>query len=116
MNRYLTACGGDGALGVDRDQASLRAGPRRKTAERILVDRLWPRGLRKDAASLDLWSKEVAPTSSLRIWFDHRADRFAEFKQRYRDELKSRSGGDGDSATKSDAGKATLVYAARDLP
>jgi uncharacterized protein YeaO (DUF488 family) len=63
--------------------------PAPKDGKRILVDRLWPRGLRKDAASLDLWSKEIAPTSSLRVWFDHRADRFAEFKRRYRDELKS---------------------------
>ncbi len=63
--------------------------PSPKDGRRILVDRLWPRGLRKDAASLDLWSKDIAPTTSLRTWFDHRADRFAEFKQRYRDELKS---------------------------
>ena len=46
--------------------------PTPKDGEKILVDRLWPRGLRKDAASLDLWSKEVAPTPSLSVWFDHR--------------------------------------------
>jgi uncharacterized protein YeaO (DUF488 family) len=81
--------------------------------KRILVDRLWPRGLRKDAASLDLWSKEIAPTSSLRIWFDHRADRFAEFKKRYRDELRSNQAVT-EILRKIGRGKTTLVYAARD--
>ncbi|MEH2511038.1 uncharacterized protein YeaO (DUF488 family) [Nitrobacteraceae bacterium AZCC 1564] len=56
---------------------------------RILVDRLWPRGLRKEKAALDLWCKEVAPTPELRRWFDHREDRFAEFKTRYLRELKN---------------------------
>jgi uncharacterized protein YeaO (DUF488 family) len=56
---------------------------------RILVDRLWPRGVSKDAASLDLWAKEIAPSPELRIWFDHREDRFTEFKKRYVLELRS---------------------------
>ena len=56
---------------------------------RILVDRLWPRGVGKDAAALDLWCKEIAPTPELRTWFDHREDRFAEFKKRYLLELRS---------------------------
>jgi uncharacterized protein YeaO (DUF488 family) len=51
-----------------------RLGPRE--GKRILIDRLWPRGLRKDVASIDLWEKEIAPTPSLRRWLDHRADRF----------------------------------------
>ena len=87
--------------------------PAPKDGKRILIDRLWPRGLRKDAASLDLWSKEIAPTSSLRRWFDHRADRFAEFKQRYRDELKSNRAV-MEILRQIGRGKATLVYAARD--
>jgi uncharacterized protein YeaO (DUF488 family) len=62
--------------------------PSSKDGVRILVDRLWPRGLRKDAAALDLWAKELAPSPALRKWFDHRPERFAEFKRRYRDELK----------------------------
>jgi uncharacterized protein YeaO (DUF488 family) len=53
--------------------------PSRGDGVRILVDRLWPRGLRKEDAHLDLWSKDIAPTPSLRVWFDHRADRFKEF-------------------------------------
>jgi uncharacterized protein YeaO (DUF488 family) len=80
---------------------------------RILVDRLWPRGLRKDTAALDLWAKDLAPTPSLRKWFDHRPERFAEFKRRYRDELK------GNRAVLDVIGqigeaKATLLYAAKD--
>ena len=55
---------------------------------RILVDRLWPRGVSKERAALDLWLKEVAPSSELRVWFDHREDRFKEFEKRYEEELK----------------------------
>jgi uncharacterized protein YeaO (DUF488 family) len=87
--------------------------PSPKDGRRILVDRLWPRGLRKDAASLDLWSKDIAPTTSLRIWFDHRGDRFAEFKQRYRDELKSNPAVT-EVLLQSGRRNATLVYAAHD--
>jgi uncharacterized protein YeaO (DUF488 family) len=80
---------------------------------RVLVDRLWPRGLRKDAAALDLWAKELAPSPGLRKWFDHRPERFAEFKRRYREELM------GNPAVAETLGyigkrKATLLYAARD--
>lgn len=54
---------------------------------RILVDRLWPRGVSKEHAALDLWMKDVAPSPDLRVWFDHREDRFAEFTRRYDAEL-----------------------------
>jgi uncharacterized protein YeaO (DUF488 family) len=54
---------------------------------RILVDRLWPRGVRKDAAHLDDWVKEVAPSAELRNWFGHNLARFDEFRRRYLDEL-----------------------------
>jgi uncharacterized protein YeaO (DUF488 family) len=87
--------------------------PSPKDGKRILVDRLWPRGLRKDEASLDLWSKDIAPTTSLRTWFDHREDRFSEFKQRYRDELKSNPAV-SEVLRQIGRHKATLVYAARD--
>ncbi len=55
--------------------------------DRILVDRLWPRGVSKKAARLNSWLKDVAPTPELREWFDHRTDRWAEFEKRYRTEL-----------------------------
>jgi uncharacterized protein YeaO (DUF488 family) len=80
---------------------------------RILVDRLWPRGLRKDAAALDHWCKDIAPSPELRKWFDHREDRFGEFKKRYRLELKGNPElAEFRKLTKS--GKVTLLYAARD--
>ncbi|MGM5028301.1 DUF488 domain-containing protein [Tardiphaga sp. 862_B3_N4_1] len=81
--------------------------------KRILVDRLWPRGVRKDVASLDLWCKEVAPTPPLRVWFDHRADRFHEFKERYKDELRTNSAV-STLLTFIGEHRATLLYAAHD--
>lgn len=55
---------------------------------RILVDRLWPRGISKDKAAFAEWMKELAPTTALRQWFDHRPERWAEFQTRYREELR----------------------------
>ena len=54
---------------------------------RILVDRLWPRGLTKERAAIDLWFKEIAPSPGLRKWFGHAPDRFLEFRTRYVEEL-----------------------------
>ena len=54
---------------------------------RVLVDRLWPRGLSKEKAGLDLWEKEIAPSQELRKWFNHEVDRWPEFKRRYTQEL-----------------------------
>ena len=54
---------------------------------RVLVDRLWPRGLKKTDAHLEHWMKDVAPTAGLRTWFGHKPERFAEFRRRYRKEL-----------------------------
>lgn len=82
--------------------------------KRILVDRIWPRGLTKEAAKLDLWLKDIAPSTPLRKWYGHRDDRWQEFRRRYRAEL------DGDSAQLAELrawirkGKVTLVYAAKD--
>jgi uncharacterized protein YeaO (DUF488 family) len=62
--------------------------PGREPGEhRALVDRLWPRGLRKDAVDLDEWAKDAAPTAELRRWYGHEPSRFAEFERRYREEL-----------------------------
>ncbi len=55
---------------------------------RILVERLWPRGLSKQRAAVDLWIKEVAPSTELRRWFNHDPARWDEFRKRYRDELR----------------------------
>ena len=56
---------------------------------RVLVDRLWPRGLAKEAAAVDLWLKEIAPSTELRKWFGHDPERWPGFVQRYREELKT---------------------------
>src|SRR5215471_3022753 len=62
--------------------------PRPQDGTRVLVDRLWPRGLTKAKAALDEWCKNVAPSDELRKWYGHDPDRFAEFSRRYRKELK----------------------------
>ncbi len=59
----------------------------RDDGRRVLVDRLWPRGLKREAAKIDLWLKEVAPSAELRRWFNHDPERWAQFRQRYRAEL-----------------------------
>jgi uncharacterized protein YeaO (DUF488 family) len=58
-----------------------------KDSYRVLVDRLWPRGISKKDANLDEWNKESAPSTALRKWFDHKEERFDEFAQLYREEL-----------------------------
>ncbi|MCX8071246.1 MAG: DUF488 domain-containing protein [Candidatus Binatia bacterium] len=55
---------------------------------RVLVDRLWPRGLKKETARIDLWLKDIGPSDALRKWFGHNPERFATFNERYRKELK----------------------------
>lgn len=62
--------------------------PEKKDGYRIFIDRLWPRGMRKDALHYDIWLKDIAPSSSLRTWFGHKPERFAEFTKRYKAELK----------------------------
>ena len=61
--------------------------PAADDGKRVLVDRLWPRGLSKERARVDLWLKEVAPSSELRKWFGHEPEKFAEFRRRYQAEL-----------------------------
>ena len=63
--------------------------PGRADGTRILVDRLWPRGLSKEKAKVDLWLKDIAPSTELRKWFSHDPNKWTEFQARYRQELKS---------------------------
>lgn len=81
---------------------------------RILVDRLWPRGLAKDAARVDEWLKDVGPSTELRKWFGHDPDRFAEFADRYRAELDSSDAFAQLRARCREHARVTLVYAAKD--
>jgi uncharacterized protein YeaO (DUF488 family) len=84
---------------------------------RVLVDRIWPRGLRKDAARLDEWAKDAAPSTELRQWYGHDPARFAEFRQRYLNELSGR-GQRAELArlrALAAAGPVTLLTATRDV-
>lgn len=85
---------------------------------RVLVDRLWPRGLSKEAAAIDEWLKDVAPSAELRRWFGHDPGRWAEFKARYREELTSAKRSASLERLREAArthGSVTLLFAARDM-
>lgn len=82
---------------------------------RILVDRIWPRGVSKEAAHLDAWFKDVAPTHELRRWFGHDATRWSEFKARYFAELDGQGGVHDRFLTACPSGRLTLLYAAVDI-
>jgi uncharacterized protein YeaO (DUF488 family) len=81
---------------------------------RILIDRLWPRGLSKERAAIDLWCKDVAPSNELRAWFDHRHDRFSEFSVRYRGELDGNPAVDHLRTVVASHTTVTLLYGAKD--
>lgn len=81
---------------------------------RVLVERLWPRGVTKERAALDLWLKEVAPSTELRRWFNHDAARWPEFQRRYREELLRRPQELAELRRLAAAGPVTLVYGSRD--
>lgn len=85
-----------------------------KDGFRILVDRLWPRGMKRENARIDLWMKEIAPSTALRTWFGHDPAKWEEFKQRYWKELK-----DNDAVSKlidlfNEKDHITLLYGAKD--
>ena len=81
---------------------------------RILVDRLWPRGLRKDQARIECWLKEIAPSTALRKWFGHDPTRWEEFRRRYFAELDGRAPIVEELRERTQQGLVTLVYGARD--
>lgn len=88
--------------------------PERTDGRRILVDRLWPRGVSKAEARLDQWIREIAPSAGLRRWFGHDPDRWDEFRRRYRAELAEQVGRLTDLRRRAQEGPVTLVYAAGD--
>lgn len=90
------------------------AAPGDDDGARVLVDRLWPRGLRREEATLTLWLKDIAPSPDLRRWFGHAPARFAEFSQRYRAELAANPGAVGRIEELMARGPVTLLYAAHD--
>ncbi len=81
---------------------------------RVLVDRLWPRGLAKADARVDLWLKEVAPSAELRKEFHHDPERFADFTRRYREELDANPAVERLRELENERGRVTLLYAAKD--
>lgn len=82
---------------------------------RILVDRLWPRGMSKDKTKVDLWLKEVAPSNDLRKWFSHDPQKWQEFKKRYENELKNKQEQLRKiKQTEKEKGTVTILYSAKD--
>lgn len=88
--------------------------PEKKDGTRILVDRLWPRGLTKEKAKVALWLKEVAPSTELRKWFAHDPAKWKEFQVRYREELKEKQEELALIIKEAAKGQVTLVYGAKD--
>ena len=88
--------------------------PSRKDGLRILVDRLWPRGLTKERAAVKLWLKDVAPSTELRKWFGHDQAKWKQFQVRYRKELREKKDALELLKQKSEEHTVTLVYGARD--
>ena len=80
---------------------------------RILVDRLWPRGISKDKANVDLWLKDIAPSTELRKWFDHKEERWDKFKKRYFGELEKKTALLDTIIGKVRKGSVTLLYSAK---
>jgi uncharacterized protein YeaO (DUF488 family) len=92
--------------------------PSPEDGARVLVDRVWPRGLRKDAARLDEWAKDVAPSTGLRTWYQHDPAKFGEFRQRYAAELEQPGSREALSRLRALAGRrrpVTLLTATRDV-
>jgi uncharacterized protein YeaO (DUF488 family) len=81
---------------------------------RYLVERLWPRGVKKEALAAEAWMKEVAPSTELRKWFGHRVERWDEFRRRYRGELRSNPAAWEPIVEAANRGPVTLLYSAHD--
>jgi len=89
--------------------------PAKADGWRVLVDRVWPRGLTKEKAQIDDWLKEIAPSASLRKWFGHDPGRWTEFKKRYAAELKTRREQVEQLAQQARKRTVTLLFGAKDI-
>ena len=119
VNETKTEPSGPDLAAVSEGSAGIRvkrayAPPERGDGRRILVERLWPRGMTKAALSADAWMKEVAPSTELRTWFGHRTERWEEFRRRYREELDANPAGWAPLLEAGRRGAVTLLYSARD--
>jgi uncharacterized protein YeaO (DUF488 family) len=88
--------------------------PSKADGERILVDRLWPRGLTKEKADIDIWLKDIAPSTALRKWFGHDPKKWTEFRKKYLQELKDNEEQVSMLKERLKKGIVTLVYGAKD--
>ncbi len=88
--------------------------PAAADGRRVLVDRLWPRGMSKDEAKVDEWLKEISPSAELRTWFGHDPAKWKEFRTRYREELKHQGELLDRLRTEARTGTVTLLFAAKD--
>jgi uncharacterized protein YeaO (DUF488 family) len=88
--------------------------PEHADGYRVLIDRIWPRGVSKEDARLDEWARELAPSSELRRWFSHDPAKFDQFRRRYREELAGREDRLRELRRRARRGTLTLVYSARD--
>ena len=88
--------------------------PAKSDGRRILVDRVWPRGIARDDLRIDAWLKDLAPSTELRKWFGHDPAKWDEFRKRYARELEQRSDALEELVKKARAGHITLVFGARD--
>jgi uncharacterized protein YeaO (DUF488 family) len=88
--------------------------PQKDDGYRILVDRLWPRGVTKEKAAIKEWAKDLAPTTDLREWFAHDPERWTEFQQRYKSELKKNAAVEPFREAHRETKVLTLIYAAKD--
>lgn len=88
--------------------------PNRTDGQRVLIDRLWPRGLTKEKAKVDLWLKDIAPSTQLRQWFGHDPSKWNEFKKRYHNELRGNIPAVSKLEDLTKKGKVTLIYGAKD--
>src|SRR5690348_17302177 len=102
---------------IDHNNVKLKRAydqPSREDGVRILVDRLWPRGVRKVDAAIDQWMKDIAPSAALRQWFGHDPVRWEEFRRRYTHELKEHRKEIEELRGLARGGPITLIFAARD--
>lgn len=88
--------------------------PSKDDGYRILIDRIWPRGMSKEDAQLDDWNKDLAPSTELRKWFDHDPEKFKDFSDKYKNELKNQTKALKELRQKAKDQTVTLLYGAKD--
>jgi len=88
--------------------------PEPEDGKRILIDRLWPRGIKKEKLKMDEWLREIAPSDTLRKWFSHDPKKYQEFKKRYAEELEDKSGILERIRSEAKKGKVTILFSAKD--